>query len=377
MVAIVCLSGEPFGKSEVWPVAHSGASDAGTITLDQLIALNDEITALVRAKVPLEDALGHLGEDLPGRLGKVTEILSLRMKRGESLSEALENEPEQFPPVYRAVVLAGARAGRLPAALESISGSVRRLAETRRMVAAAFVYPILVALVAWGMFVLFVTWTCPALAEFSREYDAFGHRALANMALWGAWAEYWGPAVPIVVVLLAGVWWLRSGRATLVQPHSAVVTLGWLPWLGRMLRWYQLATFSEVLALLVENRVPLPESVVLSAEATGDLRMIRTAKEVAEALKRGQPLGYRGVRGGGFSPLLDWLMVTGQSHGALQSALRNASELYQRRARHQADVARVFLPVLLTVVIGGAVTFAYALLLFVPWTQALKAISGF
>lgn len=357
-------------------MAHAGASDAAAITVEQLIALNDEIAALVRAKVPLEDALGQLGEDLPGRLGKVTEMLSLRMKRGESLCQALENEPEQFPPVYRAVVLAGARAGRLPAALESISSSVRRLAETRRMVAAAFVYPILVALVAWGMFVLFVTNVCPALAEFSKEYDPLWHGALAQVALWGKWAAFWGPAVPAVVVLLAGAWWLRSGRATLVQPQSAVVTLGWLPWLGQMLRWYKIGTFAEVLALLVENRVPLPESVVLSAEATGDLRMIRTAKELAEALKRGQPLGYRGVRGGGFSPLLDWLMATGQSHGALVSALHNASEIYQRRARHQADVARVFLPVLLTVVIGGTLTFVYALLLFLPWTQALKAMSG-
>ena len=357
-------------------MAHSGASGAAAITLEQLIALNDEIAALVRARVPLEDALGLLGEDLPGRLGRITEILSLRMKRGESLSQALENEPEQFPPVYRAVVLAGVRAGRLPAALESVSGSIRRLAETRRMVAAGFFYPLLVVLVAWGMFVLFVTGVCRALSDFSREYDMLGHELLAHMARWGEWAWYWGPAVPVAIVLLAGVWWLRSGRATLAQPRSAVVTLGWLPWLGRMLRWYQIATFAEVLALLVENRVPLPESVMLSAEATGDPHMIRTAKEFAEALKRGEPLGHPGARGGGFSPLLDWLMVTGQSHGALLPALRNASEIYQRRARHQADVARVFLPVLLTVVIGGGVTFAYALLLFVPWTQALKAMSG-
>ena len=45
---------------------------------------------------------------------------------------------------------------------------------------------------------------------------------------------------------------------------------GWVPWTGRMLRCSRTATFLEVLALLVENETPLPEAVVLAAEASGD-----------------------------------------------------------------------------------------------------------
>ena len=46
-----------------------------------MIALNDEIAALVRAGVPLEQGLGHLGGDLPGRLGTFTTALADRMGR--------------------------------------------------------------------------------------------------------------------------------------------------------------------------------------------------------------------------------------------------------------------------------------------------------
>ena len=69
-------------------------------------------------------------------------------------------------------------------------------------------------------------------------------------------------------------------------------------------------------------------------------------------------------------------MLTGQSHGALEPALRHAAEIYQRRARTQADAARIFVPIFLTVVIGGSVTLAYALLLFGPWTMVLRTMSG-
>ena len=126
---------------EVRALTNSGSSSTAALSLEQLIALNDEITALVRARVPLEGTLGEMGEDLPGRLGRIAQMLAERMKRGESLAQILENEPEHFPPVYRAVVLAGLRAGRLSAALESISRSARRLDDMRRMTAAGFVYP--------------------------------------------------------------------------------------------------------------------------------------------------------------------------------------------------------------------------------------------
>ncbi|MFC1596817.1 type II secretion system F family protein [Planctomycetota bacterium] len=356
--------------------SHSGASNTTPVSLDEMIALNDEIAALVRAKVPLEGTLSQLGEDLPGRLGRITHMLAERMHRGESLSDILEKEPQHFPPVYRAVVLAGVRAGRLPAALESVSSSARRLAETRRMTAAGFLYPLLVLILAWGLFAMFVTWISPILLDFAIELDAPGRVCLGYLAGMGESAAFWGPGVPVAVVLLAAIWWLRSGRATVLQPRASVVMLGWLPWLGRMLRWYRIATFAEVLTLLIENRVPLPQSVVLAAEATGDPGMIRAALDIAEALRRGEPLRLGGPFHRGFPPLLEWLMVTGQSHGALLPALRHASEIYQRRARNQADVARIFLPVLLTVVIGGSVTLAYALLLFGPWTLVLRAMSG-
>ncbi|GEM_PF-3676816 len=39
------------------------------ISLDQFVALNDELAALVRARVPLERTLSEVGRDVPGTLG--------------------------------------------------------------------------------------------------------------------------------------------------------------------------------------------------------------------------------------------------------------------------------------------------------------------
>ena len=96
----------------------------------------------------------------------------------------------------------------------------------------------------------------------------------------------------------------------------------------------------------------------------------------ADAVQRGQTPNPRGRDLRAFPPLLSWLMAAGQRQGALLRALKHAAETYHRRARHQADVARVLLPVVLTIGIGGSVTLLYALTLFAPYTSMLRALGG-
>ncbi len=355
---------------------QSQPSRAAPITLDQLIALNDEIIALVRAGVPLERGLWELGEEMPGRLGRIAQTLAERMQRGESLEQVLGSPSGVFPPVYRAVVQAGLKTGRLPAALESVAASARRLAETRRIVAVGFGYPILVFLLAWGLFVLLVTVIIPEVLPPFESFRAPGRWLLAELAGWGETARYWGPAVPAAVVVLAGVWWWRSARAALMQHGSSAVLVGWLPWMGPMLRSFRLAAFSEVLALLVENRVPLDEGILLAAEVAGDRRMLRSARAAAAALERGETLDRAETVRYGFPPLLRWVMGAGHRSGALLTALRHAAEIYRGRAARQADAARLLLPLLLTVTIGGGVTLVYALLLFGPWVVLLRSLAA-
>ena len=117
-------------------LAGAGSSRE-SLTLDHLIALNDEIAALVRTGLPLERGLREVGGDFHGRLGRAMTVLAERMSRGESLPEALTAERERLPRIYRAVVEAGLRAGRLAAALEGLTGFVRAYLDSRQAIGLA------------------------------------------------------------------------------------------------------------------------------------------------------------------------------------------------------------------------------------------------
>ncbi len=133
----------------------------GSITIDQLLALNAEIAALVRAGVPLERGLVVASRDLRGRLGRIAQALSQRLNRGESLPQALEGEGPAIPHLYRAVVEAGARSGQLPIALEGLAKYVRGYAEARSAIGLALWYPLIVLTLAYVLFVGMVELAVP------------------------------------------------------------------------------------------------------------------------------------------------------------------------------------------------------------------------
>jgi general secretion pathway protein F len=347
----------------------------GAITIDQLLALNQEIVALVRAGVPLERGLLLASGDLRGRLRAVAGALGRRLSRGESLAQAMESERRSVPPLYRAVVEAGARSGRLPVALEGLARYVRGYSDARATIGLALWYPLLVLALAYALFIALVSL---ALPRFIHTFELLGMSASAPvrwLALLSDSVGYWWPVGPILLVVLA-IAWASSGRAARFQSPS----WSWLhvfPWMRSMLANYETANFSELLALLLEHHVPLPTALELAAEATGNSRMTRGAAQLAEAIERGEPAAaaLERIDRRTFLPMLRWALAGGGAFGSLAGSLNNLAGLYRKRAKYQAEKLAVFLPTILLIVIGASATLFYALALILPLVNLLKELT--
>jgi type II secretory pathway component PulF len=343
------------------------------MTLNDLLALNEEIAALVRAGVPLEKGLAELGADMPGPLGQAAIALADRTARGDSLEQALADQAVALSPAYRSVVQAGVRAGRLPAALESVAASAHRTAETQRAAVVAVSYPLFVFALVWCGLAIFSQTLAPSLAQSFHKMNVPGEGVFAALAWLGRWAWYWGPAVPIVLAVVMFSWWYACTRATVLHSRRADWLMGWLPWMGQVLRCSRSAAFLEILALLIENQTPLDEAVALAASASGDPKTLQAAQQLTDMLRRGQTQPAPGEPD--FPPLMNWLVLAVGQGGALLPALQHSAATYHRRARNQSDLLRVLLPAFLTVVVAGSITAAYALLLFVPYAMLLKSLA--
>lgn len=348
---------------------------APAISLDQFIALNDELAALARAGVPLEKGLVNLGSDLPGSLGRIAGQLGQRLESGQDLAQALADDAS-LPSAYRALVVAGIRSGRLAAAMEGMSSLIRRAAETRRLVAVSLIYPLLVLAVAYLLFVFTLTKCFPALVAAYRDFVP-GSKVVELLDWLAQTAPHWAPWLPLAALLLFVLWWIRSQRAWRAEGRRGSAK-GWFserfPTIGDLLYAGRVATFAEVLALLVEHDVPLSEAIVLAADAGGDRRLRESGRELAERIQRGERLSAA-PSCPGMPPILGWLLITYVNQTQLVAALRRAADSYRRRAQWMLHWLSISLPFWLTIGIGGTAVVLYAVAVFAPWCRILYELS--
>jgi len=344
--------------------------------LADFIVLNEELAALVRARLPLEAHLRRFGRELPGKAGQLAEQIGRRMEAGESLVTAIDAECATLPPAYRAAIVAGVESGQLGSALESLVDSASRIDQLRRVTGIALIYPLIMIVVACVLLAFVVSIVIPSFSWLNDQY--FGPLAwLADRPLT---VPMLAVVIPGFVTLSALVWWWRSGR--LGSGRSTTLSfLSHFPGTGKVRRWSEAATFAEVLRLLVERGVPLDQALRLAAGATNDTKLRRAAESLAEQTERGGSLRpadshIAAPSQSGFPLLIRLALHHTTDRPLLASGLRQAAALYRERAIRTAEWYAEYLPMLLTVGIGGTLTAGFTLLVLWPYASTLHELSG-
>lgn len=344
-----------------------------TISLEDLIALNDEIASLARAGVPLEIGLHGFAGGTSGRLADISTTLSERLRNGESVQDALASEHTRLPRVYRAIVEAGVKAGRLPEALQAVTGYAQSLLDVRRRISLAMIYPCIVLVMAYYLFGFFIGLLSPTMQEMYRLSEN-AHSPWLSLVTSAHEIVVTAGHIPPLILGVCVLWWLTSSQFFFPTSGIAGVGLRWFPGLGGVLRRFHLSTFSELTAMLLEHEVPLHDALRLAAEATGDKSIIHDAERLAVVVERGEPLFEGVLVSSKFPPFMRWMLRTGDRQGALVPTLRQLAERYRRNALDRAEWFKILLPVLLTLVVGGSAVLLYILALFLPLLELFREL---
>jgi len=337
-------------------------------TLANFIVINEEIGALVRARLPLESHLARIGGEMPGKSGELAARIGRRMEAGESFAAAMDAECASLPAAYRAAIVAGIESGDLGGALESLVDTATRLDQLRRVTGLAALYPLMVVCIACLLFGLVLSAVIPQFDWLNNSH--FGPLTELARSPWAVKTIAF--AVPCALMLGVVMWWWRSGYVG--------GALAWLPGVRRVNHWSQAATLAELLRLLVERGLPLDRALVLAGDAVEDRRMRSAAHRLAASVRSGEITGpapgdtsYTDRAG---FPLLVRLALRHASNRSLMTAgLAEAATMYRERAIRAAEWYSEYMPILLTLAIGGTITLAFALSIFWPYASTLRELA--
>lgn len=342
---------------------------------NDLQALNDEIAGLARAGLPLDQGLEALSRDLGrGQLAQITKNIAKNLKAGKTLPEALDAESASLPPFYAALVASGIRTGRMAEVLATLTLHARTLAELRSTLWLAILYPIMVVTGSIGLVILLVIGLVP---RFSVIFKDFGMKLPMITELLVNLGEnpvrYIFLPLGIFLVLILSIWiTLRStpgGRRFLSSVLYA------LPSVGGLVRSVRLASFADLMGILVEHQVPLPEAIRLAGEASSDPLLRDASIHLEDKLSRGVGLGVAMRAEKGVPEMLSWMAGWAEKRGNLADSFRQASAFYQRRAETRSLFLKSILPtvgVIFTGVLVGVIVIGG---LFAPLINLMEALS--
>ncbi len=341
-------------------------------TLDDFMAFNDQLAALVEAGVSLELGLESTGDHPAESLERINAAVARRVSRGASLADAIDDD-DRLPDAYRCLVQIGLRSGQFDAALDGAQRVADSTEDASYGVRAALFYPLIVCSLVWLGLMGFCLWLLPSLESMQAGMRVPPSRGL-RMLQWLRDAMPLWVALPPAALLVWLAWrLLRTGRPATTAPRRGLLSR-W-PGMTRSVAQLRWANYADDLATLVAAQAPLAEAMPLAAYASGEPSIVKSSRTLADSLEHGLTPRDEHAAVLPFPPLLRWALFRAEPAIDRPRALRMAAEVYRSSAQRGAERVRLVAPVVACAIIGGAAVLLYSLALFVPLVELLKAVA--
>ena len=294
-----------------------------------LALLTRQLSTLVKAALPLEDALRAVSEqsEKPA-VKKIVTAVRARVTEGLTLAAALAEFPRVFPDIYRATVAAGEQSGRLDVVLERLADYTESRDQLRQRVIGALLYPIVLTIMCIAIIAGLLTYVVPKVVEvFESGQNALPWMTQVLLLISDGLREYglWMLLVLTIAAVLVKRW-LRA-------PEARYRFDGWmlrLPLVGKLIRGFDTARFTRTLSILTGSAVPVLEGLQIAGAVISNRPMRAAVEEAAERIREGAPIGRSLAVSKLFPPMTVHLIASGEASGRLEEMLDRAATNQER-----------------------------------------------
>ncbi|WP_296657344.1 type II secretion system F family protein [Paraburkholderia sp.] len=316
--------------------------DAGLVLIEALEALRDKAGADRGSKPVLDRVVGVMVE-------------------GQPFSKALAKQPDVFPALLVATIESAEGSGQLPVVLKRYLQYEMRIAQIRKRVTDALVYPALVIGIGCAILMFMAFFVIPRFATVFETMNTLPATARAMLAWSNLLAKHGGAmgvALAAAAVLAVGA--IRGGAAKRLGAR-----LMWrVPKVRDIAGLFALTRFYRTTGLLIEGGTPALGALELAGKTLPAQHRARLDTALVE-LRAGRTVSAVLAQHALTTPVAERLLRVGEQSGDLGGMCEHIAQFHDSALDRAIEMAsKVFEPVLMLVV--GGIVGAVVVLLYMP-----------
>jgi len=284
-----------------------------------------------------------------------------RVRGGNSLSSALDEEHGVFPKLYVSLVRAGETGGSLEETLRRLADYLERAQQMRGNIVNALIYPAFLLVGVLGSLVLLLAYVVPQFVPIFADMQVpIPFITQVVLALGNALQSWWWL---ILLVVGGGIFFWR---ARLRDPQ---MRLAWhtrllgLRVVGPLLLKVETARIARTLGTLLKNGVPLLSSLTIARQVTSNLALDAALSHAHEQVKGGSGLSLALGQSKLFPRLAMQMVQVGEEAGQLDTMLLKVADTFELESKRAIDRLLAALVPALTIVMTVMVAFIMAAIL--------------
>lgn len=324
------------------------------VSLKTLVFFTRQLSTMFSAGLTIEKAITDLEkEEKHKKFAKVLRKISDDIRKGFSLSEAMEQHPGVFNPMYVALVQAGEVSGTLHTVLDELADYLEKIEDTRRKVYSAMAYPVFIVI-----FLFFVTWLMFAyiVPMFGQVYASFNADLPAPTVLAinisNFITSHVFSTVLIVVLIIFGFFLINlTDRGRYVMDAVKLK----IPVIGKVINNSIMSKFSRTFSILMAAGVPIMDTMELTENVVQNAVVESAVRRARVLVKEGYGVANAFRRTGAFPSTLLQMISTGEETGDMDKLLSKAAEFYEKLVDSVIDRLTSLIEPLLIVLMAGVV----------------------
>ena len=343
---------------------QSLTSNHKKVKIDDLSNMTRQLASLIKANIPLVDALQACSDQMENPLLK--EVLAdckNQVNEGNAFHKALRKYPKIFNKIFISMCEAGEMSGTLDVILLRLAEFTESQAELSSKIKSAMLYPIIMFVFTLLILVVMFVFVVPQITSVFEDAEVeLPWYTMAVINFSSVLVNYWW------LILLTGVGgifsfsqWTQSESG---KPKWDAIKLA-LPISGKLTRIIAVSRFSRTLSTLLSGGVPMLNAMDIVKNVVNN-HVLATAISLArDNISEGESIAGPLKKSNQFPPILIHMVSVGEKTGELEKMLNQISETYDFQVKNQVDgLTSVIEPIML--ILMGCVIGVIVLSLMVP-----------